>query len=67
VGESAQAVAHWWGVAPQTVTVWSKALGVGAPTEGTLRLERGRALEPGIATAREKAVGKRRVLSLAKA
>jgi hypothetical protein len=54
--ESAQAVAHWWGVTPQTVGVWRKALGVGALTEGTRRLKRDHALEPGIAAARVKAV-----------
>ena len=42
--ESAQAVAHWWGVTPQTVGVWRKALGVGALTEGTRRLKRDHAL-----------------------
>jgi hypothetical protein len=36
--ESAQAVAHWWGVTPQTVTVWRKALGVERTNEGTYRL-----------------------------
>jgi hypothetical protein len=56
--ESAQAVAHWWGVTPQTVGVWRKALGVCALTEGTRRLKRDHALEPGIAAAREKAVGR---------
>lgn len=35
--ESNQAVAHWWGVTGQTVTVWRKALGVGSTT-GTQRL-----------------------------
>ena len=57
VAQAAQAVAHWWGVTPQTVGVWRKALGVGALTEGMRRLERDHALEPGIAAAREKAVG----------
>ena len=37
--ESALAVARWWGVSDQTVTVWRKALGVGAITEGTSRLK----------------------------
>ena len=54
--ESAQAVAYWWGVTSQTVGVWRKALGVGALTEGTRRLKRDHALEPGIVAAREKAV-----------
>src|SRR5262245_48485961 len=30
--ESGQAVAYWWGVTSQTVTVWRKALGVGPIT-----------------------------------
>jgi hypothetical protein len=33
--ESAAAVCHYWGVTPQTVTKWRKALGVGQYTEGT--------------------------------
>ncbi len=36
--ESGLAVAHWWGVTAQTVTVWRKALGVGCTNEGTSRL-----------------------------
>jgi hypothetical protein len=36
--ESATAICHWWGVTPQTVTVWRKALGVGRATEGSSRL-----------------------------
>jgi hypothetical protein len=36
--ESEIAVAYWWGVTPQTVTVWRKALGVGRATEGSTRL-----------------------------
>src|SRR4051812_15591231 len=35
--KSATAVCHWWGVTPQTVTAWRKALGVGERTEGTHR------------------------------
>ena len=53
--ESAQAVARWWGITPQTVWKWRKALGVGAVTEGTRWLKQGYALEPGITAAREKA------------
>ena len=45
--ESAQAVAHWWGVMPQTVGVRRMALGVGALTEGTRRLEWDHALGSG--------------------
>src|SRR5262245_40437741 len=37
--ESAEAVAHHWGVKVNTVWQWRKALGVGANTEGTHRLE----------------------------
>ena len=33
--ESAAAVAYWWGVSPQTVTLWRRALGVGPTTTGT--------------------------------
>jgi hypothetical protein len=38
--EAAAAVCHWWGVTPQTVTKWRKALGVPQHNEGTLRLAR---------------------------
>jgi hypothetical protein len=58
--ESAQAVAHWWVVTPQTVWVWRKALGVGPVTEGTRRLKHDYALEPGITAARTKAHAKAR-------
>ena len=46
--ESATAVCYWWGVTPQTVTKWRKALGVGPVTEGTRRLKRdtGRRFSP---------------------
>ena len=33
--ESAQAVAHWWGVSRWTVARWRRRLGVGRMTEGT--------------------------------
>jgi hypothetical protein len=33
--ETSLAVAHWWGVTGQTVTIWRKALGVGPTTTGT--------------------------------
>jgi hypothetical protein len=58
--EAAQAVAHWWGVAPVTVWLWRKALGVPAVNEGTRRLRRDYALEPAITAAREKAHAKAR-------
>lgn len=38
--EANQAVAYWWGIDPQTVTKWRKALGVGIATSGTSRLHR---------------------------
>jgi hypothetical protein len=36
--ESATAICYWWGVTPQTVSVWRKALDVGRATEGSSRL-----------------------------
>jgi hypothetical protein len=36
--ESNQAVAHWWGADPQTVSKWRKALSVRQANEGTTRL-----------------------------
>src|SRR5262249_34295628 len=45
--ESNQAVARWWGVTPQTVSKWRKALGVGFATEGTSQLHRETIEEPG--------------------
>jgi hypothetical protein len=53
--ESAQAVAHWWGVTPQTVTVWRKALGVPETNADTSRLRSEYAQEPWAAEARGKA------------
>jgi hypothetical protein len=44
--ESAQAVAHWWGVQPLQVWVWRKALGVRATTAGTSRLRSEYTKEP---------------------
>jgi hypothetical protein len=38
--ESAQAVAHWWGVTAQTVTIWWKYLGVEENNVGTVDLRR---------------------------
>ena len=37
--ESLSAVCYWWGVTPQTVTKWRWELGVGAMTEGTVKLK----------------------------
>jgi hypothetical protein len=56
--ESAQAVAHWWGVGMFTVWKWRKALGVGATTEGTSRLRSAYCGEPWFAAARRKAHAK---------
>jgi hypothetical protein len=36
--EAAIAVCHWWGVTPDTVSRWRKALGVGPVTAGTRKL-----------------------------
>jgi hypothetical protein len=36
--ESNLAICYWWGVTPQTVTAWRKALGVEPTTKGTSRL-----------------------------
>jgi hypothetical protein len=38
--ESNQAVCHWWGVTPQTVSRWRRLLGVPRANEGTDRLYR---------------------------
>jgi hypothetical protein len=37
--ESSEAVAYFWGVTAQTVTIWRKALGVGQYNEGTTALK----------------------------
>jgi Ni/Co efflux regulator RcnB len=54
--ESAQAVAHWWGVTAQTVSLWRKALSVGPVTEGTHELRSAQGHEPEAVAARLKAV-----------
>jgi hypothetical protein len=54
--ESAQAVAHWWGVGMDRVWKWRKALGVGATTEGTSRLRSAYCDEPWFAAARAKSI-----------
>jgi hypothetical protein len=59
--EAPLAVAYWWGVTAQTVTVWRKALAVGPTTSGTSVLrarvmlgEHGRRMrESGVAKARD--------------
>jgi hypothetical protein len=44
--ESNQAVAHWWGIDPQTVSKWRRLLGVERATEGTSRLHSDYTKEP---------------------
>jgi hypothetical protein len=56
--ESNQAVAHWWGVSPQTVTIWRKALHVEPTTAGTSRLRRDYMKEPWAREAIARAQGK---------
>ena len=58
--ESAQAVAHWWGVSAQTVSKWRQALDVPRATEGTSRLHRAYAAEPWARRAREQLAASRR-------
>jgi hypothetical protein len=58
--ESNQAVAFWWGVTPQTVTVWRKALGVPPTTVGTSKLRSAHFHEPWARRAQKKAVAKAR-------
>jgi Ni/Co efflux regulator RcnB len=53
--ESNQAVAHWWGITPQTVTKWRKALDVPRANEGTHQLHHDTAIGPGVAAGRAKA------------
>ena len=60
--EAVSTVAYWWGVSPQTVTTWRKALGVaGTMNEGTLDRRREGHTEI-LARARQKAVAKARDL-----
>jgi hypothetical protein len=56
--ESNQAVAYHWGVTPQTVTVWRKALDVGPTNEGTHRLRSDYTREPWAEAARAKGQAK---------
>jgi hypothetical protein len=58
--ESNLAICHWWGITPQTVTKWRKALGIGPITEGTSRLFREYTKEPWAVEARAKAHAKAR-------
>ena len=58
--ESNQAVARAWGVSMQTVSLWRKALGVPATTEGTSKLRGAYAFEPGVERGRRNAWAKAR-------
>lgn len=56
--ESNQAVCHWFGVTPQTVSKWRKAMGVGLTNDGTHRLRSDYQHEPWARRARKKAHAK---------
>jgi hypothetical protein len=58
--ESTQAVCHWWGITPQTVSKWRKSLGVGIATQGTSRLHSEYTKEPWAVQAWAKAHSKAR-------
>jgi hypothetical protein len=58
--ESNLAVAHWWGISPQTVSLWRKALDVGPVTAGTARLLRDNLAETWQNGGREKAIARAR-------
>jgi hypothetical protein len=58
--EANQAVAHWWGVTPQTVTKWRKAMEVGPTTEGTSKLRSAYSQEEWFVEAAKKAHAKAR-------
>src|SRR5688572_11106364 len=51
--ESVQAVAHWWGITPHTVTKWRRRLGIRNNPEGNTRLRRSSFKEPWANRARE--------------
>ena len=56
--EAGIAVCYWWGITPQTITVWRKAMGVGPTTEGTSQLRSGYAQEDPLAQGRAKGQAK---------
>src|SRR5947207_2605029 len=56
--EAAQAVAYWWGVTGQTLTVWRKALGVQETNERTSALRSAYTEEAWAVEARRKAHSK---------
>jgi hypothetical protein len=58
--EANQAIAHWWGVDPQTVSKWRRLLGVERATEGTSRLHSEYDKEQWAVEARAKAHSKAR-------
>ena len=58
--ESNQAVCHWWGLTPQTISKWRKALGVKRINAGTFATKSEYAQEPWAVKARRKAVSKAR-------
>ena len=58
--ESNLAVAHWWGISPQTVSLWRKALDVGPVTAGTARLLRENLAKTWQKGGREKALARAR-------
>jgi hypothetical protein len=58
--ESNQAVAHWWGIDPQTVSEWRRLLGVERATPGTSRLHSDYTKEPWAVEAFAKAHSKAR-------
>jgi hypothetical protein len=58
--ESNTAICYWWGITPQTVRKWRRALGVGMVTEGTRRLWQIHAASPEMVEARKRAVAKAR-------
>jgi hypothetical protein len=58
--ESNQAIAHWWGIDPETVSKWRRLLGVERATEGTSRLHSEYNKEPWAALARANAHSKAR-------
>jgi hypothetical protein len=52
--EAGIAVAYWWGVRPDTVSRWRKALGVGRSTKGSHALWSAHTREPWAVAARKK-------------
>jgi hypothetical protein len=58
--ESNQAICHWWGITPQTVSKWRRLLGVKRATEGTSRLHGEYTKEPWAVEAWAKAHSKAR-------